>query len=76
MVLTIIIIIATFFITYDSIENILNVPFSPLGEAISYLLQIPYGATEGKYIFIALSPLPSLALLAGMMIKRKKCQPS
>jgi len=63
MMLVILIAITTF-TAYGSFgEIILSLPFYPLGALM-------YGE---KYVFIALSLLPSLVMLAGMMIKQKEC---
>ena len=66
MVLAIIIMV-TAFIAYDGIGELILMPFYPLGETISYFLQI-----EGKYVSLIIALLPSLTMLAGMMIKRKE----
>jgi len=51
---------------------VVNLPFEPLIEMIAFLLQIPSGAIEGIYIYLILAPLPSLLMLAGLMVKQRK----
>jgi len=61
-------------ITYsldDVWESGMNLPFEPLFWIITYIFQMPYGAADAKYISLVLAPLPSLMMLAGLMVKQK-----
>jgi len=49
-----------------------NAPFYPLLTTVSFILQIPYGAAEGIYIYLILAPLPSLLMLAGLTVKQRR----
>jgi len=64
----VIILIATTYI----LEGWVNVPFYPLFELISFIFQIPYGASEDIYIYLSLAPLPSLTMLAGLIAKQRR----
>jgi len=52
----------------------LFIPYYPFGEmlrvAISHIFQMPYLDVKIKYMFMILSPLPSLALLSGVKSKQ------
>ena len=64
----VILILGATIIAYGSFgEIILRMSLFPVVETLSYLLQI-----DEKYIYMILSPLPSLTMLAGMMTKQYK----
>ena len=67
-IVLVILILGTTIIAYGSFgEIILRMSLFPIVETLSYLLQI-----DEKYIYMLLSPLPSLTMLAGMMTKQYK----
>ena len=69
VIVLVIILAVAVLIAYDSNiwQPLLKLPFYPLGETISYFLQI-----KKQFVFLILSFLPSLMMLAGMMTKRKE----
>jgi putative effector of murein hydrolase len=67
-VVLVILILGIIGIAYDSFGGtILRISLFPIVETLSYFLQI-----DNKFIYMILSPLPSLLMLAGMRAKLKK----
>jgi len=63
-----VILLAPMFVASDiRWESLLTMPVYPIGGAISFFFQI-----EEKYCYLAISFLPSLAMLAGLMTKRQE----